>query len=258
MHSLPVFIRLEGETVLLLGEGDMADAKQRLLERAGAVVTDDPVALARLAFVAMDDAREAAAVAGQLKAKGLLVNVADQPGLCDFTLPAIVDRDPVIIAIGTGGYSAGLAKALRQRFEDWVPASIGVLARRLYDGRPIMKARWPGAAERRRAIDAGLAPGGVIDALDGASSSRFDSFLDSAMPAGETVTHLVIASDDPDELTLRAARLLGQADEVWHLPSIAPAILHRARADARRVSSMTPPSPGAASGGKTIVWLTQM
>src|SRR3546814_14222183 len=72
---------------------------------------------ARLAFVALADEAEARAAAEALRARGLLVNVVDRPDLCDFTTPAIVDRAPVTIAIGTGGASAGLAKAIRQRVE---------------------------------------------------------------------------------------------------------------------------------------------
>ena len=111
MHSVPIFLRLTGRPVILVGQGDAADAKRRLLERAGASIVDEADE-ARLAIVACDDP---AAVAQRLGARGILVNVADRPELCDFTLPAIVDRGPVLIAIGTGGASAGLAKALSQR-----------------------------------------------------------------------------------------------------------------------------------------------
>ena len=69
--------------------------------------------------------------------------------------------------------------------------------------------------------------------------------------------HFKIASDDPDDLTLKAARLLGQADEIWHQTAIAPAILHRARADAKRVPSETPPPDSAATVGRIIIWLTK-
>ena len=77
MHSLPVFLRLKGQPVVLLGDGDMAAAKRRLLERAGAIVVgeDEP---ARLALVALDDQQQAEAAAGRLKHRGLLVNVADR------------------------------------------------------------------------------------------------------------------------------------------------------------------------------------
>ena len=110
-------MKLTHRPVILLGMGEAADAKRRLLERAGADIRTEEAADASLAIVAIEDEDEAQAAAERLKARGVLVNVVDRPSLCDFTLPAIVDRDPVLIAIGTGAASAGLAKALRQRLE---------------------------------------------------------------------------------------------------------------------------------------------
>lgn len=257
MHSLPVFIRLAGETVLVLGDGDMADAKKRLVQRAGAVVTDNPAAPARFAFVATEDGEEAQIVATMLKARGMLVNVADRPELCDFTLPAIVDRDPVIIAVGTGGASAGLAKALRQRIENLLPNRLGELALALYDQRSAIRARWPTADERRRAIDTGLADGGAIDPLrDGAVDTVANWLVGEAITEGG-IHHVLVTSDDPDDLTVRTVRLLGQADEIWHEPTVPAILLHRARADAKRIASAVPPSRDTAQGGKIIMWLSR-
>src|SRR5690606_10283788 len=166
MHSLPIFVRLAGAPVMLIGAGEAAQAKRRLIERAGGlpVGSDDARAgEARIAFVALEDSAGAEAVAAQLKARGLLVNVVDRPDLCDFTTPAIVDRDPVLVAIGTGGASSGLAAALRQRLEDMLPTALGELARGLYAARAAMRRRWPEASERRRALAQALAPGGLLD-----------------------------------------------------------------------------------------------
>jgi uroporphyrin-III C-methyltransferase/precorrin-2 dehydrogenase/sirohydrochlorin ferrochelatase len=110
MKSLPVFLALTGRAVILTGKGEAADAKRRLLERAGARIVGEGDEAAIAIVADGDDATVA-----RLKARGVLVNATDRPDLCDFTLPAIIDRDPVLIAIGTGGASAGLAKALRQR-----------------------------------------------------------------------------------------------------------------------------------------------
>ena len=151
--GLPVFVLLDGRPVILIGEGATADAKRRLLERAGATIVGEE-ADARLAMIACDDPEPAAA---RLRARSILVNVADRPDLCDFTLPAIVERTPVTIAIGTGGASAGLAAALRQRLEAVLPASLGRLADMLKANRDAIRARWPEASERRRAIGAALA-----------------------------------------------------------------------------------------------------
>ena len=107
MRSLPLFHRVAGRPVIVLGEGEAAEAKRRLVERAGGVVAADDHPDARLAFVATDAPESAAA---RLKARGVLVNVPDRPDLCDFTVPSVLDRDPVLVAVGTGGASAGLAK----------------------------------------------------------------------------------------------------------------------------------------------------
>src|SRR5690606_40225352 len=114
MNQFPIFVNLRGRKIILIGTGEMADAKRRLYERAGAVITDEEQADAALAVVALehDDDDEAEDASKRLKKRNILVNVVDRPELCDFTTPAIVDRDPVLIAIGTGGASAGLAKAL--------------------------------------------------------------------------------------------------------------------------------------------------
>lgn len=267
MHSLPLFHRLDGRAVLLLGEGEAAEAKRRLLERAGAQVTDDPAAAVSLAFVVLgdDDAAQGGARGGvdraavdALKARGVLVNVVDHPALCDFTTPAIVDRDPVLIAIGTGGASAGLAKAVRQRLEAMLPGTLGALATALLHGRRSIHARWRDAGQRRRAIDAALDPGGVLDPLQiGATSAAVDSAVAQWVDTADQVQsgrieRVRLSSDDADDLTLRMARLLGQADVLWHDGSVADAILNRARADAARVVSLAPPETPDSG---LIVWL---
>lgn len=232
MHSLPIFLALNGRPVMLIGDGEAAAAKRRLLERAGAHIVDER-AESSIAIVAIDDDAEAAAITHRLKARGILVNAVDRPALCDFTLPAIVDRDPVLIAIGTGGASAGLAKALRQRLEALLPSSLGGVAEALFAARPAIRERWPGAAERRRAIDAGLAEGGPIDPLN--AGADVSAWLDRESRAGENRTVTIrVRSADPDDLTIGEARLLGQADRIYHPADMAPAILDRARADAHR------------------------
>lgn len=233
IQSLPLFHRIAGQTVIVLGEGAAAEAKRRLVERAGGTVSSDAEADARLAFVALDDPGPAAA---RLRARGLLVNVPDRPVLCDFTVPSILDRSPVLIAIGTGGASAGLAKALRLRLETLLPESLGALARSLGEARRAMRARWPGEADRRRALDAALGPGGTLDPLILQSADRVPDWLaDAADPHAGTVTEFRLTSSDPDDLTLRQLRLLGSAEVIAHAPDVPQAILALARADAARV-----------------------
>ncbi len=237
MDQLPIFVTLKGRKIILLGSGEMADAKRRLYERAGAVLTDDEQADAALAVVALEDDDEAAAAVKRLKARGLLVNAVDRSALCDYTTPAIIDREPVLIAIGTGGASAGLAKAVRQRLEQLLPANLGKLAQALFAARERIKRVWPEGADRRKAIDAALDPGGPLDVLTDRTEADVETWL--AMPHAEglsAVVELELTSTDPDELTIRQARLLGQADQIFAADDVPAALLDRARADAERFS----------------------
>jgi len=166
----------------------------------------------------------------------VLVNVPDRPDLCDFTVPSILDRAPVLVAVGTGGASAGLAKALRLRLEILLPQSLGALAQALAGARARLRARWPGEDSRRRALDAALGVGGALDPLDAQSAGRLDSWLSGALvPGGEAVVEMRLTSPDPGDLTLRQLRLLGSAGTIAYESDVPKAILDLARADAARV-----------------------
>jgi uroporphyrin-III C-methyltransferase/precorrin-2 dehydrogenase/sirohydrochlorin ferrochelatase len=273
LQSLPLFVRLAGRPVILLGEGEAADAKRRLLDRAGADVVGEDAA-SSLAIVAINDEDEALAAVARLKARGILVNAVDRSALCDFTLPAIVDRAPVLIAIGTSGVSAGLAAALRQRLEALVPADLGKLALALQAARGALRKRWPDMGERRRALATAMAAGGMLDPLSpthdvdawlaqptpgsppwkggAGGGSAADVHADSQptdppptppFQGGEQVV-IRLTSTDPDDLTLRQARALASADRVYHRPDVPAAILDRARADAARLCEPMPSDPG--------------
>jgi uroporphyrin-III C-methyltransferase/precorrin-2 dehydrogenase/sirohydrochlorin ferrochelatase len=242
LHSLPLFVRLAGRPVILLGAGEAADAKRRLLERAGAAVVGED-AEAALAIVAIDDEDDALAAVARLKTRGLLVNAVDRPDHCDFTLPAIVDRAPVLVAIGTGGVSAGLAAALRQRLEALLPAGLGDLATALFAARGRLRRNFPEAGERRRALAGAMAAGGILDPLgpEPDVGTWLDRNGEQGRPAGELVV-VRLTSPDPDDLTLRQARALASADRVCHPGDVPPAILDRARADAARMVTAAPPA----------------
>ncbi len=253
--SLPLFVRLAGRPVILLGDGEAADAKRRLLVRAGATIVGEDTQAA-LAIVAIDDEDEAVAAVARLKARGVLVNAVDRSALCDFTVPAIVDRAPVLIAIGTGGVSAGLAAALRQRLEAIVPAGLGALATALQAARGRLRGAYPEAASRRRALATAMAEGGPLDLLQ--ADPDVDAWLSKGGVGDESVrgealhapqadppptlpfqggerVSIRLTSVDPDDLTLRQARTLASADRVYHRPNVPAAILDRARADAARI-----------------------
>ena len=251
MDALPIFLRLDGQRVLLVGTGPAADAKARLIAAAGGVVVADLPA--RLAFLVLDDAAAAAAEAAHLRAAGLLVNVVDRPALCDFTVPAIVDRSPVIVAVGTGGASASLAKALRERFEALLPTGVGPLAAAIFAARAAVARRAPTVDARRRLWDALLAPGGRLDPLaahgDADAAVARAVAADPATPVA-SLTAIVLTSPDPDELTLRQLRALNQADTVYHGRDVPAAILDRARRDAVRIVGAP---EGAGTAGRTVV-----
>jgi uroporphyrin-III C-methyltransferase/precorrin-2 dehydrogenase/sirohydrochlorin ferrochelatase len=253
VNALPLFHRIAGQPVIVLGLGEGAEAKRRLVERAGGRVVDSIAegidTCARLAFIAYDDEAAAQGAAIRLRCAGVLVNVVDRPALCDFTVPSLVDRDPVLIAVGTGGASAGLAKAVRLRLERIIPQGLGQLATALQQAREEMRARWPSAAQRRRALDAALDEGGALDPLREDAVAGVSVWLSDGASAGGQLYEFTLHSDDPDDLTLRQARLLGQADAVLHDAGVDLAILTRARADAVRL----PLGASAPDGGIVVI-----
>ena len=255
MRSLPLFHRIAGQPVMVLGEGEAAAAKARLVERAGGTVVSEIARGidegARLAFVAHDDEARCEADALRLRGAGLLVNVVDKPDWCDFTTPSLLERDPVLIAVGTSGASAGLAKHLRLRLEALLPPSLGKLAQGLSEARGALRKAFPESAERRRALDAALGEGGALDPLDSASAGRLAEWLAAGGKAAAPAVHeFVVTSNDPDDLTLRQARLLGMADAVVADPKVSEAVLVRARADAMR---LTLPHEGEMPDGLVVI-----
>ncbi len=237
--SLPLFHQVSGKQVLVLGDGPAAEPKRRLVERAGGVVVDDFARAVdegvRIAFIAFDDARACEVAAINARCAGMLVNVVDRPELCDFTTPSILDRDPLLIAIGTGGASAGLAKHVRLRLERLLPETLGLLAKALEAARPVLRRRLPDGAERRRAVDAALREGGPLDPLDTQSFQKVAAWAEGTLArASGAIFEVILTSADPEELTLRQARLLGEADLLLLDGDVPSAILARARADAQR------------------------
>jgi len=247
--ALPLFHLVEGQVVLVLGEGESAKAKARLAQRPGARVLNDPESAAargaRIAFVALEEASDdqLRETVKDLRARGFLVNVADRPELCDFFTPSILRRDPVLIAIGTGGASAGLAKHLRLRLEQLLPDSLGQLAQTLFEARAKLREDFPDAAQRRQWLDRALLPGGAFDPLDPASAQRARAWFEGDAPLhangvegdGVGVYTIALTSADPDDLTIRQARWLGLADTIVLDGAVPEAILDRARADAARL-----------------------
>lgn len=248
MRHLPLFFDLAGRKVVVVGDGTAADRRADLARSAGAevarIAADTTVADfggAAAAFIATDSLESDTAAQRIAKAAGVPVNVADRPALCDFILPAIIDRDGVVVAISTGGASPTLASLLRGRIEAALPERIGALAKLARTFRAQANALIPDPARRRgfwRRLVEGPAARLVL-AGDEAGARRvalgeLDAVRRRMSPLG--IAHIVGAGPgDPDLLTLRAAQLLQEADAILHDELVPAAILGRARRDAELV-----------------------
>jgi uroporphyrin-III C-methyltransferase/precorrin-2 dehydrogenase/sirohydrochlorin ferrochelatase len=246
VKHLPLFFDLAGRRVVVVGSSPAARRRAELARSAGAAVYE-------CATVSSDDLRGSAAVFvatgnfdrdldGQraANAAGIPVNVADRPQLSDFILPAIVDRDDVVVAISTGGASPTLATLLRGRIEAMLPARFGAVAKlaRTFRG----QANALIEPERRRAFWRRLIEGPAAWlALRGDEAgarrialTELDAARHESQPLG--IAHIVGAGPgDPDLLTLKAAQLLQQADVVLHDALVPEAILDRARREAELI-----------------------
>jgi uroporphyrin-III C-methyltransferase/precorrin-2 dehydrogenase/sirohydrochlorin ferrochelatase len=192
-------------------------------------------------FIATGDPAGDGAAREVARAAGVPANVVDQPALCDFIVPAMVDRGDVVVAISTGGVSPTLAALLRRRIEAALPERVGVLARLAAAFRAQATALIA-LPERRRVFwrrllegpAARLALAGDAAGARRAAVGELDSARRGGAPCG--IAHIVGAGPgDPDLLTLRASQLLQEADAVLHDALVPPAILRRARRDAELV-----------------------
>lgn len=261
----PIFLRLDGERVVLMGGGDEAVAKARLLlgarpelhvfaEHAGEdmetlaaergfelhhrAATADDLAGARFCVVALDTIAEARAAVTLARAAGILVNAVDKPAISDCIVPALVDRGPVQVAIGTGGAAPALARDLRARVEAAVPPGYAALARLCRAWRQRVAGAVPGRAERRRFWDA-VMDGPEAEAALAGDMAEADRLIAARLAGKTEITgraSLVGAGPgDPELMTLRAVRVLKRADVVLYDALVDPAILDLARRDARRI-----------------------
>ncbi len=247
MKHLPAFFDLAGRSVLVVGATDSAAQRARLARDAGADVVEaediDSSDLAArrpvIAFVATGDAARDGVVASALRAAGVPVNVVDRPALSDFIMPAIVDRGDVVVAVSTGGASPTLARHIRQIVERALPSRIGALAAFGARFRDTVKRAVERPDARRRLwerVIAGPIGQDVLAGRDGVAAAAMLRAINAPTAAPEGSIALVGAGPgDPELLTLRAARLLGEADVLLYDDLVDPAILDVARRDALRV-----------------------
>jgi uroporphyrin-III C-methyltransferase/precorrin-2 dehydrogenase/sirohydrochlorin ferrochelatase len=276
VNYFPVFFDLSAQRVLVVGGGEVALRKVALLERSGALITlvapdvlpelqahaaagrinltvrefvPDDLGGARLVIVATSRRAVNRWIASLSEARGIPVNVVDDREASRFIVPAIIDRDPVLVAVSTGGTSPVLARRLRERLEAVIPKKIGELALWLRALRHSARRRLRNTDERRRFFE---------NIVDGPAARRFiagDAHGAQAVAqqllartstarrhAGE-VTLVGAGPGDPELLTLKALRALQDADVILHDRLVPEGLLDMARRDAVRISV------GKAAGG---------
>lgn len=265
MDLFPAFLELRDRRVVVIGGGEVAARKTGLLLKAGARVrvvapqlgagvaallaggeiehragefTASDLDDAWLAVAATGDHAVNRAVATAAAQRRIFVNAVDDAAACSLQMPAIVDRSPLIVAIGTGGGSPVLARRVRARLEALLPDSLGPLAAAASRWRERARELLPDVDRRRRFWDEWFARAAALPIGDGALDAAIGAALAAAAtspaPRGE-VWLIGAGPGDPDLLTLRALQLLQDCDVVLYDRLVGERVLERVRRDAERV-----------------------
>jgi uroporphyrin-III C-methyltransferase/precorrin-2 dehydrogenase/sirohydrochlorin ferrochelatase len=268
MDFLPIFLNIRGRRCVVIGGGEVAARKvSLLLEAGGAVAVYSPklcAALAELrdagrlqhvaerfsegmldgcaiAIAATDDDAVNRQVSEAAIQRNVPVNVVDQPELCSFIVPSIVDRSPVVVAVSTGGASPVLARLIRARLETLIPTAYGRLAQLVESFRDKVKARFTHPPKRRvfwEDVLQGPVAELVFAGQEEAARIELEKKLSSVDGTGKPVGEVYLVGGgpgDPDLLTFRALRLMQQADVVVHDRLVSEEVLNLARRDAVRI-----------------------
>ncbi|MFW5450117.1 MAG: siroheme synthase CysG [Methylophagaceae bacterium] len=268
MDYLPIFIDLKDRSCLVVGGGDIAARKAGLLLKAQSKVTlvapkvsattkvlidaGDIIWLNTifsaemlnnhtLAIAATDSDDINRDVYQHAKQKNILVNVADCPELCDFILPSILDRSPIVVAVSSGGKSPILARQLRARLETLIPPSYGKLASLVGQYRDAVKKKLPSLSMRRRfweSILQGDVASHVLAGRDKAGADALQQALETVKPdqMNKGEVYLVGAGPgDPELLTFKALRLMQQADIVFYDRLVSKEVLDLVRREAEQI-----------------------
>jgi uroporphyrin-III C-methyltransferase/precorrin-2 dehydrogenase/sirohydrochlorin ferrochelatase len=268
MDYLPIFLKVRDLPCLLVGGGEVGERKLNLLLQAGAQVTvlameinpsirahadagrialrikpfeSADVSGFGLVIAATNQHLVNLAVAEAARTFKVPVNVVDCPDLCDFIFPAIVDRSPLLVAISSGGASPVLTRLLRSQIEGWIPLRLGLLAQLAARLRERVKQALPNGYRRRHFWER-ILQGAVKDLILAGRISEAEALLESEIlreseiSSGVGSVALVGAGPgDPDLLTLRALRLLQEADVVVYDRLVSPEVLALVRRDAKRI-----------------------
>ncbi len=260
MRGYPIFLQIQNRRVIILGRDEATDRRAELFHSLGAVIERIETAAqasfpgAALAVASGAPAVELAAFSAAAQAAGIPVNVVDQPELCSYITPAIVDRDPLTIAISSGGAAPVLARLLRGRIETWVPPAYGRLAALAERFKAETRRRIPDTLRRRRLLErifagrtAELALAGDEDAAAADYAAELDAAEAGLPRPAPGIVHLVGAGPGAADLvSLRGLRLLGEADVIVHDRLGTAEVLDLARRDADRIDV------GKAQGNHTM------
>lgn len=263
MRYFPLFADLQGRRVVVVGGGEVAERKVRLLLEAGARVdivapeitawlaSRDSVSWLAAAFderdldgavlviAATDDAGVNARVASAARARNVLANVVDDAELSSFIVPAVVDRSPLVVAISTGAAAPVLARLVRERVEAMIDESFGSLAALLERWRARIKSAFPQLGGRRRFYEAVVRgeTARLLRAGRAAEAERAVARLveNAAVASPGSVILVGAGPGDPGLLTLDALRALQEADVILHDRLVSDAVLALSRRDATRI-----------------------
>ena len=257
MKLLPLFLDLDQVPVLVIGRGDAMERRVAALRTVGArVYLVAPTAVAgrrregvielgerlppnwagelrpRLVVLAGAAPDTADAVSEVARDHGIWVNAVDDPQRCSAVWPAVVDRAPIRVAIGSDGSAPVLVRRIRERIEALLPSSLGALAQLAGSMRARVAARYLSLVDRRRFWEWALADWRFTPA----TARRWEQRLAGTVPGAGRVDLVGAGPGDPDLLTLRALQVLQRADVILHDRLVDPRILDRARRDARLVA----------------------
>ena len=263
MEFLPIFLAARDRHILVVGNGQMADAKCRGVLKTSACVTvfaDNPseetLAWARsgditlraglpesrdftgvaLVYAAHQSDQVNDQIAVSAREKGALVNVLDRTDACDFITPAIVDRDPVVIAIGTEGSAPVLARQIKADIEAMLPAGLGRFARLASAFRERVRALPEGLARRKFWRDVFKPKRLAAESSDEVIQQEFETLLERHMriePEQGSVAFVGAGPGDPELLTLKARRLIHEAEVIIYDRLVGKGVLELARREAK-------------------------